>query len=195
MLYACILFLQWSYLLTFERPAKHLMPSVCVLCCTVVSDSFWPPGPPDPARLLCQWNCLGKNTGVECHFLFQGIFPTQGLNPCLPVSPALAGRFFTTVLGSSSCIVGVTKTFVVERNGWEDGWKKEGLQEVRRYVVFLSQLLKCQWQRCSKSMVLQVWSQANSIHSTWELVRDANLRTPPQTYWIRNWGWNPILFA
>ena len=26
----------------------------------------------------------GKNTGVGCHFLLQGIFPTQGLNPCLP---------------------------------------------------------------------------------------------------------------
>ena len=25
----------------------------------------------------------GKNTGVGCHFLFQGIFPTQGLNPSL----------------------------------------------------------------------------------------------------------------
>ena len=32
---------------------------------------------------------------LECHFFFQGIFPTQGLNPCL-MSPALAGRFFTT---------------------------------------------------------------------------------------------------
>ena len=25
----------------------------------------------------------GKNTGVGCHFLLQGIFPTQGLNWCL----------------------------------------------------------------------------------------------------------------
>ena len=25
----------------------------------------------------------GKNTGVDCHFLFQGIFPTQELNPNL----------------------------------------------------------------------------------------------------------------
>ena len=25
----------------------------------------------------------GKNTGVGCHALLQGIFPTQGLNPCL----------------------------------------------------------------------------------------------------------------
>ena len=26
---------------------------------------------------------LGKNTGVGCHALLQGIFPTQGLNPGL----------------------------------------------------------------------------------------------------------------
>jgi len=26
----------------------------------------------------------GKNTGVGCHALFQGIFPTQGSNPGLP---------------------------------------------------------------------------------------------------------------
>ena len=25
----------------------------------------------------------GKNTGMGCHFLLQGIFPTQGLNPHL----------------------------------------------------------------------------------------------------------------
>ena len=30
----------------------------------------------------------GKNTGVSRHALFQGIFPTQGLNPCLPAAPA-----------------------------------------------------------------------------------------------------------
>ena len=34
-----------------------------------------------PARLLYPWNSPGKNTGVGCHFLLQGIFPTQELNP------------------------------------------------------------------------------------------------------------------
>ena len=29
------------------------------------------------------WDFPGKNTGVGCHFLLQGIFPTQGLNPRL----------------------------------------------------------------------------------------------------------------
>ena len=33
--------------------------------------------------LLCPWNFPGKNTGVGCHFLLQGIFLTQGLNPHL----------------------------------------------------------------------------------------------------------------
>ena len=36
-----------------------------------------------PARLLCPGDSLGKNTGVGCHALLQGIFPTQGLNPDL----------------------------------------------------------------------------------------------------------------
>ena len=37
----------------------------------------------------------GKNTGVHCHALLWGIFPTQGLNPSL-MSPALAGGCLTT---------------------------------------------------------------------------------------------------
>ena len=35
------------------------------------------------ARLLCPWDSPGKNTRVHCHALLQGIFPTQGSNPCL----------------------------------------------------------------------------------------------------------------
>ena len=33
-----------------------------------------------PTRVLCPWNSLGKNTGVGCHFLLQGVFPTEGSN-------------------------------------------------------------------------------------------------------------------
>ena len=33
--------------------------------------------------LLRPWGFPGKNTGVCCHFLLQGIFPTQGLSPSL----------------------------------------------------------------------------------------------------------------
>ena len=34
-------------------------------------------------RLLHPWDFLGKSTGVGCHFLLQGMFLTQGLNPGL----------------------------------------------------------------------------------------------------------------
>ena len=36
-----------------------------------------------PARLLCPCNSPGKNTGVDCYFLLQGIFLTQGSIPGL----------------------------------------------------------------------------------------------------------------
>ena len=48
--------------------------SVAQLCLTL-----WPHGL-QPARLLCPWDFLGKTTGVGCHALLQGIFPTQGSN-------------------------------------------------------------------------------------------------------------------
>ena len=44
-----------------------------------------------------QGNFLGKNTRVGCHFLLQGIFPTQGSNLSPLGLPALVGRFFTIV--------------------------------------------------------------------------------------------------
>ena len=36
-----------------------------------------------PTRLLGPWDFSGKNTGVGCHALLQGIFLTQGLKPGL----------------------------------------------------------------------------------------------------------------
>ena len=44
----------------------------------VLSDSLWPNG------LYSPWNSPGQNTEVGSLPLFQGIFPTQGLNPGLP---------------------------------------------------------------------------------------------------------------
>ena len=34
-------------------------------------------------RLLCPWDCPGKNTGVSCQALRQGICPIQGFKPGL----------------------------------------------------------------------------------------------------------------
>ena len=45
------------------------------------------------AHQACLWNSPGKNIGVGCHFLLQGIFPTQRLNPGLLL--ALLGPGFS----------------------------------------------------------------------------------------------------
>ena len=71
------------------------MKNVCMLVTSVVSDSLKPNGTV-AAKLLCPWGSPGKNTGVGCCALLQGIFQTQGLNPHLFISQALADRFFTT---------------------------------------------------------------------------------------------------
>ena len=67
-------------------PCPHAMvsQSCCVLCSvtSVTSDSLRPHGL-QPTRLLCPWDSPGKNTGVGCHALLQGILPTQGSNPHL----------------------------------------------------------------------------------------------------------------
>ena len=43
-------------------------------------------------RLLGPWNFPGKNTGMGCHTLLQGLFLTQGSTQI----SCIAGRFFTT---------------------------------------------------------------------------------------------------
>ena len=85
---------------------------------SVTSDSSGPHGP-QSTRLLCQWDSPGKNTGVGCHAL-QGIFPTQGSNLHLPVSPALwANSLPTEPPGLTEFEVNVLAREVpTQRSGW-----------------------------------------------------------------------------
>ena len=65
---------------------KNLHMNVCTCACSVASVVLGSVQDYrlQPARLLCAWDSPGKNTGVGCHALHQGIFPTQGSNPrCL----------------------------------------------------------------------------------------------------------------
>ena len=63
-----------------QQPMLTAFPAACVCVCSVVSHSLRPHGL-YPTVLLCPWDFPGKNTGVGCHALLQGIFPTQGANP------------------------------------------------------------------------------------------------------------------
>ena len=63
-----------------SSPGLTMRHSCC--CCyvaSVVSDSVRPHRQ-QPTRLLRLWDFLGKSAEVGCHFLLQGIFPTQGSN-------------------------------------------------------------------------------------------------------------------
>ena len=52
------------------------------LCPTLCNpmDCNCPPPPPRLCPWLCPWDSPGKNTGVSCHALLQGIFLTQWSN-------------------------------------------------------------------------------------------------------------------
>ena len=60
----------------------------------------------------------GKNTGVGCHALLQGIFP-PGIEPMSLMSPALAGKFFIT------CAIWDCAKFQCLVNNRELLWRQE----------------------------------------------------------------------
>ena len=83
-------FLPYLFLSFFLHPfslflSLSLSPSLfvsaygCIQWCATRDPMGYSP----PVRLLCPWNFPGKYTGAGCHFLLQGIFPTQGSNLCL----------------------------------------------------------------------------------------------------------------
>ena len=60
-----------------------LLKCVCVCACVLSHAQLFATHGLQPARLLCPCDFPVKNTGLGCHFLLQGIFPTQGLKLCL----------------------------------------------------------------------------------------------------------------
>ena len=87
--------------------------------------------------LLSPWDFLGRNTGAGCHFLLQGIFPTQGLNLETCVScMSLHWRVDYLPLHHPECLVATGRgclTWILGKNcgchpvcQW---WEAHGLKE------------------------------------------------------------------
>ena len=68
----------WGPSCSNKVTASYLASSTC----SVLYNSLRPHGL-QPTRLLCPWDAPGKNAGVGCHSLLQGIFLAQGWNPGL----------------------------------------------------------------------------------------------------------------
>ena len=65
--------------------AHNDLEACCLFLCLAAQSGPTLCNPMDcsPPGSSIQGDSTGKNTGVGCHALLQGIFPTQGLNPCL----------------------------------------------------------------------------------------------------------------
>jgi len=74
----------WEFVLLMSSQVI-LTWMVCSCCCVCSVAQLCPflCDPTDYSLLLRPWDFPGKNIGVSCHFLPQGIFPTQGSNLCL----------------------------------------------------------------------------------------------------------------
>ena len=88
-LYIYIYIWTWLSMCTSRSVYMYMSMYVCrfIYICAVLSCfsvlNFLQIYGPQSSRLLCPWDSPGKNTEVGCHFLLQGIFPTQGWNLCL----------------------------------------------------------------------------------------------------------------
>ena len=86
-MYACTYFMyltcKYIFKLCICLSALCVCMCVCVRLVTQSNCNSLQCSGLQPARFLCPWDFPGKNTGVGCHALPQGMIPNQQLNPCL----------------------------------------------------------------------------------------------------------------
>ena len=94
----------FSCLLKESETVTYLCPTLCD------PHGLW------PSKLFCPWDSPGKTTGVGYHSLPQGIFLTQGSNPCLfCLLHWQAGSLPLAHLGSPPCVL----ANLIKSNVWD----------------------------------------------------------------------------
>ena len=111
------------------KPSNRFVHACSVA--SVVSNALGPYGL-WPPRLLCPWDSSGRNTGVGCHALLQGIFPIQGSNPrhflcllhwqvgSLPLAPPGKPMFFPDPPHAKHLVLFLVGIFRVTSSGKMD---------------------------------------------------------------------------
>ena len=124
---------KWKLVFNELRTTQRIPPNFAYAGLCLVPSAV--PDSSQPRGLLCPWllcpqDSPVKNPGVGCHFLLQGIFPTQELNPgqvdSLLYKPP--GKTNNTGVGSLSLLEG---NFSTEESNW-------GFLHFRRILYQLS---------------------------------------------------------
>ena len=101
-----------------------------------------------PGSSLSPWNFPGKSTGVGCHFLLQGIFPTQGLDPGL-----LHCRQIIYNLSQSLSKLWILKKKPVNSQNWRDF----------KNPLIYSQLIRSAGGPWTPKLMVTIWSKHSLI--------------------------------
>ena len=98
-----------------QLPSPRIKRQTNRMCVCSAAQSCLTLQPPElqPTRLPFPWDSPGKNTGVGCHFLLQGIFLTQGSSP--PLLHWQADSLLLRYLGSPNKLTRSISDMMVSR--------------------------------------------------------------------------------
>ena len=190
--------LGWCYIQRSKlfSVGKSLQRTCCVLCLVAqLHPTVCNPMACHPPGSSVLRDSLGKNTGVGCHALLQGIFPTQGSNPGLLHCRQIlyqepSGKPNNPGVGSPSLLQGIFPTqelnpgllrcrwilYQLSYKGSPQITKSSTLGSQRAFLVFKGKSLVFWWSRSDTE-----WWTARLArwHCNWLLLRSL-------------WGWGHV---
>ena len=110
---------KWIYTCVAEFLETTTLLTSSALCCALSRSrvQLWDPMDCSPPGSSVYGDSPGKNTGVGCHTLLQGIFPTQGSTPGLPHCRWIL--YHLSHLGSPRILEWVTYSFsLTQESNW-----------------------------------------------------------------------------
>ena len=107
---AIIIIIHKYYVFTLSaRSCSKHFASICICLVAQSRPTLYDPMNCSPSDSSVHGDSPGKNSGVRCHPLFQGIFTTQGLNPGL-----LHCRWILYCLSQQRLLISLLKHQVVQ---------------------------------------------------------------------------------
>ena len=126
---------------------------LCVeyVLCLVTQSCLTLYSPMDCSPPGSSWNFSGKNTGVGCHFLFQGIFPARDHTAVSCVSCISRRYYSTSATWEAQCMCRMYFWEILpqwKQNNWKRWWSQQqplgNKQTIITKVNIYPRLILCQ---------------------------------------------------